>query len=112
MIYPQIAATKSYREFMSEVNRRIAPQERLVIYGAFNSDPVIFYRGQTIEIDDRPLNEVAVKLTPGTGAVIMTEQSWQEIHKLNAQVPAPLLRSAGKGPEGDAPLVLVPAKIS
>jgi 4-amino-4-deoxy-L-arabinose transferase-like glycosyltransferase len=112
LIYPEIAATKSYREFMSEVNRRVAPQEKLVIYGAFNSDSVIFYRGQTIEIDERPLSEVAVKLTPGTGAVIMTEQSWQEIHNLNAQVPAPLLRSAGKGPEGDAPLVLVPAKIS
>jgi 4-amino-4-deoxy-L-arabinose transferase-like glycosyltransferase len=112
LIYPEIAATKSYREFMSEVNRRVAPHERLVIYGAFNSDPVIFYRGQTIEIDERPLSEVAVKLNPGTGAVIMTEQSWQEIHKLNAHLPAPLLRSAGKGPEGDAPLVLVPAKIS
>jgi len=112
LILPEIAATKSYREFMSEVNRRVAPQERLLIYGDFNSDPVIFYRGQTIEIDDRPLSEVAVKLTPGTGAVIMTEQSWQKIHELNAQVPAPLLRSAGKGPEGDAPLVLVLAKIS
>lgn len=112
LIVPEIAATKSYREFMSEVNRRVAPQERLVIYGAFNSDPVIFYRGQTIEIDDRPIAEVAAKLFSGPGAVIMTEQTWRQIHKLNAHVPAPLVRSVGKGPEGDAPLVLVPANIS
>jgi hypothetical protein len=26
LILPEIAATKSYREFMSEVNRRVAPQ--------------------------------------------------------------------------------------
>jgi len=42
----------------------------------------------------------------------MMEQTWQEIHKLNAQMPAPIVRSVGKGPEGDAPLVLVAAKIS
>jgi hypothetical protein len=97
---------------MSEVNRRFAPQEKLVIYGAFNSDPVIFYRGQTIEIDERPIAEAAVKLTSGRGAVIMTEQTWQEIFKLNAQVPAPLMRSVGNGPEGDGQLVLVPGTIS
>jgi len=112
LILPQIAATKSYREFMSEVNRRVAPHERLVIYGDFNSDPVIFYRGLSIEIDDRLFADMAAKLFPGTGAVIMTEQTWQEIHKLNAQVPAPLVRSVGKGPEGDAPLVLLRANVS
>jgi len=112
LINPQIADSKSYRDFMGEVNRRVAPQERLVIYGTFNSDPVIFYRGQTIEIDERPIAEAAVKLTSGSGAVIMTEQTWQEISRLNMQVPAPLVRSVGKGPEGDAPLVLVPARTS
>lgn len=112
LIVPEIAETKSYREFMSEVNRRVAPQDKLVIYGPFNSDPVIFYRGQAIEVDDRPIADVAAKLIPGPGGVIMTEQTWQEIHKLNAQMPAPLVRSVGKGPEGDAPLVLVAASIS
>jgi 4-amino-4-deoxy-L-arabinose transferase-like glycosyltransferase len=111
LVIPEIAATKSYREFMSEVNRRVAPRERLMIYGAFNSDPVIFYRGQAIETDERPIAAVAASLTPGPGAIIMTERTWQEIHKLNARVPAPLVRSVGKGPEGDSPLVLVAAKI-
>jgi 4-amino-4-deoxy-L-arabinose transferase-like glycosyltransferase len=112
LIIPEIAATKSYREFMSEVNRSVGPQERLVIYGGFNSDPVIFYRGQMIEIDDRPIAAVAASLTSGAGAVIMTERTWQEVHKQNGQLPAPLVRSVGKGPEGDAPLVLVSGKIS
>jgi hypothetical protein len=83
-----------------------------VIYGSFNSDPVIFYRGQMIEIDDRPIAAVAASLTSGAGAVIMTERTWQEVHKQNDQLPAPLVRSVGKGPEGDAPLVLVSGKIS
>jgi 4-amino-4-deoxy-L-arabinose transferase-like glycosyltransferase len=112
LVLPEFAATKSYREFMNEVNRRIAPQERLVIYGAFNSDPVIFYRGQAVEIDERSIAAVAASFTPGPGAIIMTARTWEEIHRLNAQVPAPLVRSVGKGPEGDAPLVLVAAKNS
>ena len=111
LVIPEIAATKSYREFMREVNRRIAPQDRLVIYDGFNSDAVIFYRGQAIGIDERPIAAVAAQLTTEPGAIIMTERKWQEIHKLNARVPAPLVRSVGKGPEGDAPLVLVAAKI-
>jgi len=41
----------------------------------------------------------------------MTEQSWTALHKLNANLPEPLLRSAGKGPEGDAPLILLRAEI-
>ena len=112
LIMPQIAAPKSYREFMIEVDRHVGPQERLILYGPFNSDAVIFYRGQPIEMDGRSIAAVAASLTPGPGAIIMMEQTWQEIHKLNAQVPAPLVRSVGKGPEGDAPLVLVAAKIS
>ncbi len=112
VIEAELSKGKSYRDFMSEVNRLVKPNEKLVVYGDFNSDPVLFYRGQTIEIDDRPLAEVAAKLVSGTGAVIMTEPTWQEIHKLNADTPAPLLRSTGKGAEGDAPLVLVSGRIS
>jgi hypothetical protein len=41
----------------------------------------------------------------------MTEQSWTALHKLNAKLPEPLIRSAGKGPEGDAPLILLQAEI-
>lgn len=112
LIFPRIAATKSYREFMSEVNRRVAPQERLVIYGDFNSDPVIFYRGQTIEIDERPINAAAAQIAPGDGYIITTEASWQRFHGAWPELAPPLLHSKGKGPEGDAPLVLLRARFS
>jgi hypothetical protein len=42
----------------------------------------------------------------------MTEASWSALRKLNANLPMPVLRSVGKGPEGDAPLVLLQASIS
>ena len=112
LIVPEIAESKSYRAFMSEVNRRVAPQEQLVIYGTFNSDPVIFYRGQVIQVDERPLTEAAFRLGPGTGAVIMTEPTWRKLFKLNPRLAAPLVRSVGRGPEGDAPLVLLRPNIS
>ena len=112
LFVPQIAATKSYRDFMNEVNRRVNPVEKLMIYGAFNSDPVIFYRGDTIDSDERPIEAAAAKIFPGNDYVIMTEQAWQAMRKINSDLPAPLVRSTGKGPEGDAPLVLLRASIS
>jgi hypothetical protein len=112
LIVPEIAAPKSYREFMVEVNRRVTPDQKLLVYGGFNSDPVLYYRGHTLSIDETPVELIAPKIAAGNGFVIMTEQSWSEIHKLNADLPLPLLHSVGKGPEGDAPLVLVQAEIA
>jgi hypothetical protein len=83
-----------------------------MIYGSFNSDPVIFYRGNMIAIDERPIEAMAAKIVPGGGYVIMTEQAWQEMRQLNANLPAPIVRSKGSGPEGDAPLVLLQARVS
>ena len=112
VLLPVIAADKSYRSFMDEVNRRVAPNDKLTIYGEFNSDPVLYYRGSFIDVDERPIAVVAPKIVVGNGFVIMTEPSWKALQKLNANLPAPLLHSTGKGPEGDAPLVLLPADIS
>ena len=108
----RISQTKSYREFMAEVNRRVSPRDKLVIYGAFNSDPVNFYRGRTLNSDERAIEIVATKVSPGAGFVIMTEQSALRILQLNSNLPQPVLQSAGKGPEGDAPLVLVQWELS
>ena len=111
VLLPVIAADKSYREFMHEVNGRVGANDKLIIYGEFNSDPVLFYRGSFIDVDERPIAEVASKIVAGKGFVIMTEPSWKELQKLNTNLPAPLVHSTGKGPEGDAPLVLLQAAI-
>jgi hypothetical protein len=42
----------------------------------------------------------------------MTDEAWKKMQALNGGLPAPLVRSSGKGPEGDAPLVLLRAEIS
>lgn len=111
VLLPVIAADKSYRGFMDEVNRRVAPNDKLTIYGDFNSDAVLYYRGSFIDVDERPVAALAPKIVAGTGFVIMTEPSWKALQKLNANLPAPLINSTGKGPEGDAPLVLLQADL-
>jgi len=111
VLLPVIAADKSYRGFMDEVNRRVAPNDKLTIYGDFNSDAVLYYRGSFIDVDERPVAALAPKIVAGTGFVIMTEPSWKALQKLNANLPAPLMHSSGKGPEGDAPLVLLQADL-
>lgn len=105
---PEIGKTRSYREFIADVNRLVKPEDKLVLYGDFNSDPLVFYRGRPIELDDRP----AAKLVSGNGYVITSEEIWKAAEKADPRLTPPLLHSKGKGPEADAPLVLLRAAIS
>ena len=107
MILPAIAESKSYRGFMEEVNQRVQPGDKLYMLGGFNGDPVIFYRGGLIdELDKFPLAADA-KIGPGKVYIIMARRSWEKIQRQNPDLSPPLVESAGTGPEGDAPLVLV-----
>jgi hypothetical protein len=110
VVMPVIAASKSYRDFMTEVNRRVKPDDKLFLHGAFNSDAVVFYRGEVIDTLDRPREEIAARIGKGDGYLIMPEQSWKEMHKAPG-TPPPLLTSTGKGPEGDVSLVLLRADV-
>ena len=112
LLLPVIAADRSYRDFMEAVNRKVKPGDKLVIYGEFNSDPVVFYRGSSIAVDARPIEAAARKPAMAKSFVIMTDPTWKKMRELNAGLPAPLARSTGKGPEGDAPLVLLQIEIS
>jgi 4-amino-4-deoxy-L-arabinose transferase-like glycosyltransferase len=107
VVMPVIAEAKSYREFMSRVNQQVTAHNKLLLYGSFNSDPVIFYRGGSIETIDQPLEEFASRIGSGDLFIIMPEQLFVEIQKQRRDLPPPLLKSAGTGPEGDARLVLV-----
>ena len=110
VVMPVIAEAKSYRDFMTQVNERVGPNAQLYLYGDFNSDSVMFYRGAVIEQLEQPEEIVARKAGSGDGYLIMTAQSYKKIHALANNSP-PLLRSVGDGPEGDAPLVLLRANV-
>jgi hypothetical protein len=107
IVMPVIAQTKSYRGFMMEVNRRVKPEHKLYIYGRFNSDAVVFYRGRAIERLDRSFEAVAAKMGKGDAYIIMPAR-----RAAAENLPLPLLKSEGTGPEGDAPLALVQADLS
>ncbi len=107
IVIPVIAEAKSYRAFMEEVNRRVKPGDKLYLYGdSFNSDPLVFYRGEPIDTLKRPAEEVSNKIGDGDEYIIMSQKEWRSISNSNRNLPPPLLKSEGKGPEGDAPLVL------
>lgn len=112
VVMPAIAKEKSYREFVIEVNRRVKPADKIFIYGDFNSDPVIFYSGQVIDKLNLAPDALAEKIGKGKGYLIMDESRWKQMQQLAGELPPPLARSEGKGPEGDAPLVLVRADLS
>jgi hypothetical protein len=107
-VMPAIAEAKSYRAFMEEVNQRVKSGDKLYLYDeSFNSDPVVFYRGEPIDALDQPLSVVAGKFGSTHVYVIMAEKDWAEMQRRNQHPPAPLLTSKGTGPEGDARLVLI-----
>jgi hypothetical protein len=108
LIVPKLAEAKSYRPFMLRVNELVGANDKLYLYrNSFNSDQVVFYRGEPIET----LDLASKKASTGDGEtevyVIMTEREWLQLRKLNARLPAPLLRTNATGPEENAPLVLL-----
>ncbi|HEY6364256.1 MAG TPA: hypothetical protein VI585_05625 [Candidatus Binatia bacterium] len=108
VVIPLIAQAKSYRPFMEKVNEWVKPDDKLYLYhDSFNSDSVVFYRGAPIDLLDQ-LGQVMSNKT-GTGAeyVITSQKVWQKISANNPDLPPPLVKSEGSGPEGDAPLVLL-----
>jgi 4-amino-4-deoxy-L-arabinose transferase-like glycosyltransferase len=108
LIVPKMAEARSYRPFMMEVNRLVRPEDSLYLYGrSFNSDPVVFYRGEPLDTLELPIADIAAKIGRGDAYLIMAEGDWLEALKRNANVSSVLSKSSGKGPEGDAPLVLV-----
>ena len=96
---------------MIEVNQRVGPNDKLYLFGRFNSDPVVFYRGSVIDSLDQSAQLVADKTAKGNAYVIMDERTWKRIQEIKPDLTA-LLNSQGKGAEGDAPLVLVRARVS
>ena len=49
------------------------------------------------------------QIADGEGYIITTEKIWNRLQQAQPKLAPPLLRSRGKGPEGDAPLVLLHA---
>jgi 4-amino-4-deoxy-L-arabinose transferase-like glycosyltransferase len=109
MVLPAIAETKSYRDFMEEVNRRVQPSGKLYLFGELHSDPIVFYRGMEIETLEQSMDRAAARIGDGDVYIIMAQETWSQMAKRHPTLPAPLLKSKGTGPEGDVPIVLVRA---
>ena len=112
VVMPAIAQEKSYRDFVTEVNRQVKPGDKIFTYGEFNSDAISFYSRQVIDKLNLASDALAEKIGKGEGYLIMEERTWKGIQQVAGDLPPPLARSEGKGPEGDAPLVLVRTDLS
>jgi 4-amino-4-deoxy-L-arabinose transferase-like glycosyltransferase len=111
VVMPAIAQEKSYRDFMLDVNQHVSPNDKLYLFGRFNSDPVVFYRGGVIDKLGQSAQIVADRTAKGNAYIIMDARTWKRIQEIKPDL-ASLLNSQGKGAEGDAPLVLVRARVS
>jgi hypothetical protein len=46
---------------MTEVNQASEADDKLYLHGEFNSDAVVFYRGEVVDTFDRPHEETAAR---------------------------------------------------
>ena len=76
---------------MTQVNQQVNAGDKLYLYGSFNSDPVVFYRGAAINELDLPGESVAAMIGKGDYYLIMTQQSWRGIQKMTSTLCVPLL---------------------
>jgi hypothetical protein len=92
---------------MHEVNRLVAG-ERIFLYGGgFDAGPVVFYHGREIPALKATPPEMAQNLLLTHHYFIMSEKEYETVVAVRGAAGPPLLKSTGKGPEGDARLVLV-----
>jgi hypothetical protein len=108
VVIPEMAQARSYRDFMRQVNHQLEADDALYLYGdGFNRAAVIFYRDGLIESFDETADKKMRSIAAGKEYFIMTERTWNQLQNTGQDLSPPIVRSEGKGPEGDAPLVLV-----
>lgn len=111
IVLPAIAEDKSYRSFMEMVNQRLRAGDELYLYGEdFNSDSVVFYHGKPIPMLRQSPEVIAAQSGVTHRYIIMSKQTWSEIQNDHCKPSAARMESKSRGPEGDAPLVLVEAR--
>ena len=107
---PSLAETKSYGPFMQEVNRLVEGRQVYIYGGSFDAGPVVFYHGSEIPKVDGSPQTLLDHLGSSSNYIIMNEEEWKKLNLMFGDIPPPLLRSKGRGPDGDAHLVLVRGK--
>lgn len=107
---PSLAETKSYGPFMQEVNRLVEGRQVYIYGGSFDAGPVVFYHGSEIPKVDGSPQTLLEHLHSSSNYIIMNEEEWKKMILMFGDIPPPLLRSKGRGPDGDAHLVLVRGK--
>ena len=108
MVLPAIAETRSYQPFMAEVNRRVAENGSLAIYGeGWDYTSVIFYRGARVPVLQGDLGSLRQRMGESDGYYIMGEREWKKMKALGGLAFSPELKSGGTGPEGKEPIVLI-----
>ena len=105
---PAIAEAKSYGPFVDRVNSQVTDEGKLYLYPVdFDKNSVIFYLDRPIPVFKESPEALRKRLAFSNDYFIMSENEWQKIHFVDPTLPAPLLRTMGKGAGGDARLVLV-----
>lgn len=108
VVMPAIAESRSYKPFVTEVNRRLGENGNLYIYGeGWDYAPVLFYLGDKVPVIRGDLFSIQNKIKESSDYYIMGEREWGKIAGGGIGVISVELRSEGTGPDGKDPIVLL-----
>lgn len=107
-LLPWVAQAKTYKPFVMEVNRIVAKEGSLCLYGRrWDPTSVIFYRGGGAPpVDDGP-ESLRRHLGSSDSYCVMGEDDWNGLGPAERLSYSVILTSQGLGPDGDARLVLI-----
>jgi hypothetical protein len=104
---PSFAEAKSYAPFMEQVNQLTQDRRLFLVRGDFDPGLLYFYGKAEMVTLDRAPKEMGEVLASAKAYFILSEEDWKTLSQIVPASPKPILRSVGRGPDGNARLVLV-----
>jgi 4-amino-4-deoxy-L-arabinose transferase-like glycosyltransferase len=107
IVVPVLASARSYQDFVQLAKRRAGHEEPLLLFPkGLDSSAIVFYGGSKIQLLSGDVDALRRRLEVSRDYVILGEHQWKS-PRAGLSSFQPVLRSRGKGADGDDPLVLI-----
>jgi hypothetical protein len=107
-LMPAVASEQSYKSFVEAVERNHNGSRTTYVFPkGLDYTSLVFYGGESFQLLSEDARVLIDKLERTGDYVIVGERESKAVGPYSALSVAPLLRSKGRGPDRDNPLILV-----
>jgi 4-amino-4-deoxy-L-arabinose transferase-like glycosyltransferase len=107
VVLPGMAIARSYKDFIQVAKQKTGNGEQLLLFrNGVDISSILFYGADKVDLLPEDADTLLQRLKGSGDYVILREQVWKELGAERSLFP-PLIRSRGRGPEGDDRLILI-----